>query len=663
MVAWPAMGIAPETPVAAGRSWVESGMLAGAAALLVGALFFGGGSGNASVLPLGALAAALGATGLGLACLGRLALPRLELQGRVAAASGICLLAWGGVTIAWSIAGDRSWDAVNKGLVYACFGLVGLLLAGRGRTAVADVASLVALLLGAALVWALAAKAIPGLHDDGGRATRLRYPVGHANGLALLAGAALVLGLWLAAGARGRRSRPAGTLLVYAGALALLLTQSRSGVVVAVFLVAAWLWVSSEWLEGALLGALAALPALVVAGWVFTRPALVEQGADAAARVADGRLFAALALAGAGVALTLSWRLPVARLVAGRRSAVRAGLGLGTAMILTAGLVAFVVSVGNPVSWAVDQVSGESGTEVVNDPSRFGSLNTNNRVAWWGEALEVFRDHPLGGSGANTFEVARKRYRADARTVSQPHNVGLQLLADSGLVGLGLGVVFAGSLGVAAVRGARRLEGREQSAAIALGALPAAWALHSLVDYNLDFVALTGPALLAAWALAGAGLPPVGRPSGRLPLAGVVLVALTLIGSLAATDLSRRGVDAAYRALDRGAPSRARARANAARELNPLSPEPLAALADIALELGDERLGLAYLVEATRLQPRNPDTWYQLGLTYQLALDDQCRAYGALNESYTLDPSSARWRKGGELDVARAAVDAGACER
>ena len=71
----------------------------------------------------------------------------------------------------------------------------------------------------------------------------------------------------------------------------------------------------------------------------------------------------------------------------------------------------------------------------------------------------------------------------------------------------------------------------------------------------------------------------------------------------------------------------------------------------------------AWYEKATSLQPENPDTWYDLGLYLSIVAHDQCAAYAALNHSYTLDPSSKRWVPGGPLDVARDAVNDGACER
>jgi hypothetical protein len=71
---------------------------------------------------------------------------------------------------------------------------------------------------------------------------------------------------------------------------------------------------------------------------------------------------------------------------------------------------------------------------------------------------------------------------------------------------------------------------------------------------------------------------------------------------------------------------------------------------------------VAWYEKATRLQPENPDPWYDLGFYHWLVTGDLCAAYQALNRSYTLDPRSTRWTPGGPLDQARDAVNGGACE-
>ena len=126
---------------------------------------------------------------------------------------------------------------------------------------------------------------------------------------------------------------------------------------------------------------------------------------------------------------------------------------------------------------------------------------------------------------------------------------------------------------------------------------------------------------------------------------------------LAAPALSTRAVDRAYRQVDAGDLAAAAASARRAQSLNPLSPEPLYARATVASLAGDNRAAERFYEQATRLQPENPDTWYELGVFRQIALGNQCSAYFALNAAYTLDPRSSLFFAGGPLDVARAAVN------
>ena len=94
---------------------------------------------------------------------GAVALPRLDRAGLVAAATAVGLVAWGGLTIWWSIAGDRSWDALAKGLVVLAFGVVGLAAAAVPGRPLRTLALVLAALLGAVFVWALLGKAVPAL--------------------------------------------------------------------------------------------------------------------------------------------------------------------------------------------------------------------------------------------------------------------------------------------------------------------------------------------------------------------------------------------------------------------------------------------------------------------------------------------------------------------
>jgi hypothetical protein len=637
----------------------EVALLAALALVVAWAVLFGGGSRDDSLATMGMVAIASAVVGAGAALRGALPLPRLDGAGRVAVGATAGLTAWAGVSVAWSIAGDLSWDWLARGIVYVAFLALGA-LAGALPGGTRRLAALLTVVFAAALGWALLGVAVPSLFPDGDRIARLREPVGYWNALALLADAAIAFGLWTARSPR-LVGRAAGCLVIYAAVVALLLTQSRAGVVGAVVVLALWLVASDERLADALRAVLAGVPALLVAGWAFTRPALVEDGAVRADRVADGKVFAALALGGGLVVLLAAWRAPVRRLVAERGDAVRAAILAACAVIVVAGAAGFVARVGDPVSWADSQLSRG---ECLNEPGRLADLCANNRLKWWGEALDVAAGRPVAGSGAGTFALARRRYRESATPVTEPHSVPLQILADLGVVGLGLGLLAAGGALVGVRRGLRLAAGGERPAAVALACLVLAFGVHALVDYDLDFVAVTGPAFAALGALLAVGRPRAAIRAGVPGLVGLVAVGAASILAVALPAIASHEVDRALAAIDAGHLGEAVDAADRARLLNPLSPGPLQARALAADAAGDRSAAVAWYEEATRLQPENPDTWYDLGLYQAIATDDQCAAYAALNHSYTLDPHSTRWAPGGPLDVARDAVNnAGACEK
>jgi O-antigen ligase len=655
------MSVAPEPaaarPGAAGL--VVSGLVV--AALLLAA-FAGDGSGFDGVLLVGGTALALLVALLLAFALGRLALPHVGWPGGALLVVTVLLVAWTGATMAWSIAPDRSWDVFNKTAVFAAFLGLGVVIAGAGARFGARLgAAALAAAAGVVLTYALVAKAIPSLDPEGDRIARLREPVDYWNALALIADLALPLALWLGAASAHRVPvRILGGLLAYVATLALLLTLSRAGLVAAIGVVLLWLVLSRERLAGGLLLAASAGPAALVAAWAFTRPALVDDGAERADRVADGAVFGVLALAGAALVAVLVGLAARRKLAPESRRRVGGALLAAGAIAVAAGVVAVAIEIGDPVTWFDEEVASGACSEVVNDPSRLGSINLNNRWCWWNEAWDVFAGHAPEGAGAGTFEIARKRYRPDVRNVLEPHSVPLQQLADGGVVGLVLfvGLVVAGL--AVAVGAVRRLRGDERAAAVALVAAPTAYLAHAVVDYSWDFLAATAPVMIALGVLAGAGRPLLAVR--RRPLVAVVAVValLALVGSFASPRLSERYVRSSTRALEDGDVEAARDRALWARFFNPLSVEPIYALARIAETRRVPWRAERYYIDAVELQPDNPETWYTLGIFEFQVKDNMCAAYRFLNNSWTLDPAG-QWLPGGPLDVAREAVNAGGC--
>jgi len=614
-----------------------------AAALLLGGLF----AGDSAWTGIAVLAVAGGWAALALA--GRAPVPR---GGAPLLACLLALAAWSGLSVLWSVAPDRSWDELNRTLVYTAVLAAGLLFGASGAGSSRRAAYVLAAALGAAVAWALAGKAIPALFPDGDRAARLRDPIGYWNALALAADALLVLSLALAAGTRSRAVRAAGGAFAAAAVVAVLLAASRAGVAAAVAGVALLLWLRRDRVETALLALAAMLPGAVLAAWAFTRDGLVENGVARAERVADGAWFGVLLLVAMGVAALVS--LELARRPLPARARAAAGRGLA--------LLALVAAIGVGVAAAANagRIADElRGGEVTNEPGRLGSLSANNRLEWWGEAWDVFADHPLAGAGANTFEVARKRYRETASPVTQPHSVPLQFLAGTGLVGLALLAALAAAVAAAAFGALRRLEGREREAAVALSLVPALWVLHALVDYDWDFLAVTGPALFAAGVLAAGGRRPR-RLSSPAAAAAAGAVALAAIVSVATPWAAERSVREVGAALDRGDTAAAVDAAERARSLDPLSLEPLLARARAEEARRDFDAARAAYREGVRLQPENPESLLALGL-YEFDRGDRCAAYVHLNDAYTLDRAGRQWVEGGELDQARDWVNDGNC--
>ncbi len=632
-------------------------LLPAAGALVTVSLFFGGGLSDSRLFWIGIFAEALGfgAVVVALAGLVPIAVPRrLGLVGLGLLVAFVC---WTGVTMAWSIAPDRSWAYLNRGAVYVAFASLGLACAASVRAPARSVAGGLAVLVFGVVGWALLGKVFPSLFPDGARVARLRNPIGYWNALALACALALPLGLWAATRRSWRReARLLGVLLVYLAVIALVLTFSRAGILVAAATAVLWLALVPERLEsfGALL--VSVVPAAAVAGWASTRSGLVGDGQPLSARRADGGWFALVVVLAGFVVVAAAVRAdrvdrrltPAARRVWVRR------IGVSVGVLVVAGVVAVSAASGGPGAWLREF---RGGGEVANS-GRLGTLSSNNRWEWWKEAWQVFEAKPAGGKGAATFSISRLRYRKGGSVTTEPHNIALQALAETGIVGslLGLGAVLA--VLVALARAVRRLPGEERAAAAALAIAVPAYLLHALADIDWDFVAVSAPVFFVGGLVLGlgGGVRSVRIPARPLLAAGVTVGLLAAVYSLTAPWLAANRTNDAYAALVDLRPAAAASDARDAADLNPFSVQPISVLASAYSSVGDARDAVAQLERATRLQPENPDTWVQLG-EYELERCDVFPAYRALNHAYTLDPFGPAGVPGGPLDQARAYVD------
>jgi hypothetical protein len=560
-----------------------------ALALSFCALFFGNG-------PL-ALEPVVWIGGLALLA-GALAVLWAAPPGRPALAYLGCLFGlalWCGISIAWSASPERSWIFTNRSLAYAGFALLGVLVGPALDRVAAAATGLVAAVLG----WALLAKCVPGLEPDYGRLSRLRAPLDDWNMLALVCVAAVPLALWLAA----RRSRIAGTVLLYAAVVALLLTYSRFGVALACLVAAGWV-IRERGDRVESLGEIAA--AAVAAGGVYAvalgLDGITADGAAHGVRAHDGWVFALVLLAGAAlVALAVRLAPPVPE---ERRRGIERAAATAAVVVAVAGL-AVTLARAHSV-W--HEFTNPAASQVSNASGRVTSFGSGNRWAWWQEAWQGFTDHPLGGSGAGTFQFTDLRLRSSSDvTALEPHNTPLQFLSETGIVGF---LLFLGAAGVAILAGFRRP-----------GPLPlvvAAFFAHSVVNYDWSFVAVCGPFLL----LGGVVVARERRATARRPLAALAAVAFALACaySLAAPWLSQR--------------AEARLDLAQAHSYDPLATDVLTLQAALAT---DQQVGERYFRDAVALEPTNAALWLEFARFYAAA-GDWVHAYRALTHAYENDP-------------------------
>jgi len=172
-------------------------------ALLAAAVLFGDGSSDGPLFWIGVLAIVVAAVAAVAAATGVLALPELTPFGFAAVGCFTGFVVWQGFSVVWSIEPDRTWNYVNRGLVYLALLLLGLVV-GTMRRAPVYAAACLAVVTAAAVCVALATKIFPGLSAETERVARLSSPVGYWNVLALLAVFALPLALWISA----PRTRP-----------------------------------------------------------------------------------------------------------------------------------------------------------------------------------------------------------------------------------------------------------------------------------------------------------------------------------------------------------------------------------------------------------------------------------------------------------------------
>jgi hypothetical protein len=426
-------------------------------------------------------------------------------------------------------------------------------------------------------------------------------------------------------------------LVAYGCLVALLLTYSRGGLATAIVVLIAWFAVSDDRLGSGVLLLAAALPGAVVVGVAFALPGITSDHQSRTTRWHDGLIFGGVLLAGAVAAVVLT-RVRAPRDTPNLR---RALVVLGV-LALAAAVAVVIVKAGSFVS----------STQVSNSgPARFSSGGSNFRTVWWKQAWQGWEGAKLVGTGAGSFHLTNLAHRDSYLDYTiEPHDLPLQMLSETGIIGLLLFLVAAAAL-LRHSAGLLRRPAVRRGPELALALVLPAYLLHSLVDVDWDFAAVSVPAFLVAGALAGRAPFRRVSPFGVLAATGVAAFAFA---ALLLPWLAARWADDALAAP----PARAVQLADRAESVDPLLVEPLWAKADAAVVLGEDQRAFDLFVQATARQPKNPQTWLQAG---EFALSHRCwrLAYTYLERYTELDPRARASDGADDKDRALRLVNAG----
>jgi tetratricopeptide (TPR) repeat protein len=275
--------------------------------------------------------------------------------------------------------------------------------------------------------------------------------------------------------------------------------------------------------------------------------------------------------------------------------------------------------------------------------------------------MKIHAQAPLLGTGAGAYGTLRLRYRLDGRSVRHAHGYVVQTLADLGWIGLGLSLFAAGAWLTSMVRtvGLRRRDlalhwDAERVGLATLAAVALVFGLHSTVDWTWFVPGNVLPALLCAgWVASRATLkeridgilePKTTAPFSRVgAAAGALVLLIAVLASWSALQPVRasHAQDAAFARLEIGALPQAASIAEIAHKRNPLSVDPLFALAAIEQVRGRNPQAQKALEQAVNLEPANPETWRRLGYFRLNGLKDRPGALKAFQAAYFLNPRSA----------------------
>jgi O-antigen ligase len=425
---------------------------------------------------------------------------------------------------------------------------------------------------------------------------RLSYPVGYQNAFGVLVAIGLILALHVATGAEERALvKVLATACVPTLATALYLSQSRGAIGTALVGLTVWTIAGRP---RAALPAIAALviPILAVVGMAYRSVELIGYQWNVGPAVEEGHRLALVLAVASVLAAVLRSRLRVLDDVALPRPARRTVLVAASCITASLLMVAIVTDVPAKVGATAASFKSDEPVEPVTDPrARLTQAFNGGRIDLWEVAGRAWRERPLTGQGAGTFEQSWHTHRPRAGELAEAHSLYFETLSELGVVGLALVVVSLVAL-AGCLLGARA--GR--SARAACLAVVIVWVIHAAVDWDWEMPVVTAPLFM----LGGAACwRPRGDAMTRRAGTAVAVACLALCVIPASWAIGQAMQDRALDAYAAGDCSSATTWAQRATAVSPWRPDVEVVLGACLVRAGERRSAAEAARRAARLAP------------------------------------------------------------
>ena len=570
----------------------------------------------------------------------------------------VALAAWTLASAFWSPSAEAAFAEFNRTMLYlGVFVLVAMLATRRD---LALWCNALAFAIVAIATVALASRLVPGLFSDRGLAaylpssvTRLSFPFGYWNGLAIFVALGIPLLLRAAVVGTDAQVRAVALAPIPVIAAVIYLTSSRGGVATALIGAVVFLALTERRWRAAGAAVTALLGAAVAVVVLLERDELVNGPLGSALVRSQGREAALLIMVACCATGAAYW-------IGDRALARQTEPARWIGAVATIGAVTVVVAAvlaSHPIRRFDTFKESPAGMNAIGRgdfvQTHFLSGGGSGRWQFWTAAVDEWKEHPLRGLGAGSFEQWWSEHASFAYFVRDAHSLYLETLGELGLVGF----VFVMALVLLAlVEGARRALSADGDARVAAAALTAAFAGYAFaagVDWMWELTAVSVVGFGVLGLLTGEATSTVSparlaRPEERVPLlarrrigvgVSILVVAWAAIGAQLIPLLAQRAIVRSEEASRRGDLSDAEGEATAARDIQPWAASAFLQLSLVHERQGDLPRARTRIEQAIERDPRNWRLWLTAA-RIETELGDIRGAERSLRRAIELNPRS-----------------------